>query len=75
MDVCGSVEETSMHHSSCPTTTAMDTTHLGYEDFQSHFSTLISTIPPPVMYINDTDAVQTTMAIIDNVLDYLSSSR
>jgi hypothetical protein len=69
------MEETSMHHCSCPTTTAMDTMHPGYEDFQSHFSTLISTIPPPFMYLNDTDAIQTTIAVIDNVLDHLSSSQ
>ena len=52
----------------------MDTTHPGYEDFTTHFSTLISTMPPPFMYINDADAIQTTIAVIDSVLDHISSA-
>ena len=34
----------------------------------------ISTMPPPFMYINDADAIQITIAIIDNVLNHLSSA-
>ena len=52
----------------------MDTTHPGYEDFTTHFSTLISTMPPPFIYINDADAIQTTIAVINNVLNHLSSA-
>ena len=50
----------------------MGTTRQGYEDFTTHFSTLISTIPPPFIYVNDADAIQTTIAVIDNVLSHLS---
>jgi hypothetical protein len=59
---------------SCTTSTAMDTTHPGYEEFTIHFSTLISTMPPPFMYMNNADAIQTTIAVIDNVLNHLSSA-
>ena len=58
----------------CPTTTTMDTIHPGYQDFTTLFSTLISTMPPRFMYRNDADDIQTTIAVIDNVLDYLSSA-
>ena len=33
-----------------------------------------SSQPPPFMYINDADAIQTTIAVIDNVLDHISSA-
>jgi len=38
-----------------------------------HSLSLPSPFPPPFMYMNDTDAIQTTIAVIDNVLDHLSS--
>ena len=34
---------------------------------------LPSLFPQPFMYINGADAIQTTIAVIDNVLDHLSS--
>ncbi|KIJ93700.1 hypothetical protein K443DRAFT_684291 [Laccaria amethystina LaAM-08-1] len=52
----------------------MDTTQPGYGAFTTHFSTLISTMPPAFMYINDADAIQTTISVIDNVLNHLSSA-
>ncbi|EDR02136.1 uncharacterized protein LACBIDRAFT_332701 [Laccaria bicolor S238N-H82] len=40
--------------------------------FFVHSLSLPSPFPPPFTYINDADAMQTTIAVIDNVLDHLS---
>jgi len=52
----------------------MDNMHPGYEDFTTHFLTSILIMPPPFMYINDSAAIQTTIAVINNVFDQLSST-
>ncbi|KIJ91650.1 hypothetical protein K443DRAFT_475416 [Laccaria amethystina LaAM-08-1] len=49
--------------------------HPRYKNFTADFSTLIATMPPPFMYINDADAIQTAIAVINNVFGHLSSTR
>ncbi|KAF8154503.1 origin recognition complex subunit 5 C-terminus-domain-containing protein [Crassisporium funariophilum] len=40
----------------------------GYEQFYTDLSTLISTYPPPFIYIQDMDALQTTITVVDALL-------
>src|SRR6266511_918580 len=53
----------------------MESPSPGYEQFSEDLWTLLSTYPPPFIYIQDLESTQTTFKVVENILSELSNTQ